>query len=122
MGRMNSDVSSDMTAEFTWDDAWFGGSCLQISGGTDVSYLHLFKTKYKTANTGDKIRIRYKVLSGSGAIAWACTTEEKLTESAYDAEISRVISSAALPSDEWVEVVTNIGGAVLYSQTMPHWH
>ena len=110
MGRMNSDVSSDMTAEFTWDDAWFGGSCLQISGGTDVSYLHLFKTKYKTANTGDKIRIRYKVLSGSGAIAWACTTEEKLTESAYDAEISRVISSAALPSDEWVEVVTNIGG------------
>ena len=109
MGKNADDASEDMTAEFTWDDAWFGGSCLQISGQTDAAYLQLFKTKYTTANTGDKILIRYKVVSGSGTMAWACTTEEKLT-STSDIEVSRTIATNASAGEEWQTVTTNIGG------------
>ncbi len=109
MGKSESDVSEDMTAEFSWDDAWFGGSCLQISGETDQAYLQLFKTKYDMANTGDKITIRYKVVSGSGTMAWACATEESLTGSG-NSEISRTIATNATASEDWVTVTANIGG------------
>ena len=75
MGRTAEEVSDDLTAEFIWDDAWLGGSCLQISGATEQTYLQLFKTKYSTANSGDYMTIRYKVLSGSGTLSWACSKE-----------------------------------------------
>lgn len=48
-----TDASDEVTAEsldglidvtFTWDDAYFGGSCLDISGATDYSRIKLFKT------------------------------------------------------------------------------
>ena len=42
MGRDEADVpESGLTATFTWDDAWFGGSCMRISGTTDGEYLQL---------------------------------------------------------------------------------
>ena len=60
MGRDDSDVpESGLTATFTWDDAWFGGSCMRISGTTDGEYLQLFKTKYPVV-AGDRLTIRYK--------------------------------------------------------------
>ena len=108
MGKNADDASEDMTAEFTWDDAWFGGSCLQISGQTDAAYLQLFKTKYATASN-DKLTIRYKVVSGSGTMAWACTTEERLG-STGNKEISRSIVSNAAVTDDWQLVETNVGG------------
>ena len=104
MGKNASDASTDMKAEFTWDDAWFGGSCLQISGATDAAYLQLFKTKYATAQSGDKLTIRYKVLSGNGKIEWACSTEAAPTKA-----VSATIISNAAASDEWVEKTINIG-------------
>ena len=104
MGKNASDASSDLTAEFTWDDAWFGGSSLQISGGTTAAYLQLFKTKYKTATSGDYITIRYKVLSGTGSIAWACSTEDAPTT-----EVSATIKNNASATDGWQEVRTSIG-------------
>lgn len=33
-----------VTAELTWDDAYFGGSCLRLKGQTDFSRVKLFKT------------------------------------------------------------------------------
>ena len=97
MGKNASDASTDLTAEFTWDDAWFGGSCLQISGATDKAYLQLFKTKYPVINN-DKITIRYKVVSGSGSIALTTSTENQPTT-----EISATIIANAAAEDEWVE-------------------
>ena len=105
MGKSASDVSKELTAEFTWDDAWFGGSCLQISGATATgAYLQLFKTKYKTATSGDYITIRYKVLSGTGSMAWACSIEDAPTT-----EVSATIKNNAAETDGWQEVRTPIG-------------
>ena len=104
MGKNASDATTDMKAEFNWTDAWFGGSCLQISGATDAAYLQLFKTKYQTARTGDKLTIRYKVLSGNGKMEWACSTEaDPLTA------VTATISSNATTSGGWIEKTINIG-------------
>lgn len=104
MGKNPTDASTDMKAQFTWSDAWFGGSCLQISGETATSYLQLFKTMYKTANTGDKLKIRYKVLSGNGRIEWACSTKTDPTT-----EVSASINSNATATGKWEEKEINIG-------------
>ena len=104
MGKNAADASKDLTAEFTWNDAWFGGSCLQISGATKAAYLQLFKTKYKTAVSGDYITIRYKVLYGTGSIAWACSTEDAPTT-----EVSATIkNNASSDTEGWQEVRTPI--------------
>ena len=104
MGKNASDASKDLTAAFVWDDAWFGGSCLQISGATTAAYLQLFKTKYKTATTGDYITIRYKVLSGTGSLSWACSTEDAPTT-----EVSATIkNNVSAETEGWQEVRTQI--------------
>lgn len=75
LGRDASDVPSNLKASFTWEDAWFGGSCMQITGSeAGEAFLHLFKTKYELQN-GDKLKIRYKIVSGKGQLDWACSAE-----------------------------------------------
>ena len=104
MGRTEEEVSTDLTAEFTWDDAWFGGSCLQISGATTETYLQLFKTKYEVSTT-DYVTIRYKYLSGTGTLAW--------TTSAVEEEgtlITKEIKDATPDENGWIKVETQING------------
>lgn len=65
LGRNASDVPANgLDAAFTWDDAYFGGSTIRISGTSADEYLHLFKTKY-TLKAGDVITFKYKVNEGS---------------------------------------------------------
>ena len=116
MGRTEAEVSSDLKAEFTWDDAYFGGSCLQISGGTEVTYAQLFKTNYAVANSGDYLTIRYKVLSGSGSLAWACSKK-----GSEDKPVEKSIKAGVSASDEWITVQTQIaqrGGIDLRNSTI----
>ena len=104
MGRTSAEVSTDLKAEFTWDDAWLGGSCLQISGETLGTYLQLFKTKYDV-KANDYITIRYKYLSGTGSLAWACSAwGEESTE------VSKDIKDATPDENGWITVETPIGG------------
>lgn len=51
-------------ADFTFDDAWFGGSCLKMSGATDFSRVKLFKTKF-TVQPDYTLSVTYKVLNGT---------------------------------------------------------
>ena len=104
MGRTEEEVSDDLHAEFTWDDAWLGGSCLQISGATEQTYLHLFKTKYPTKKSGDYLTIRYKILSGSGTLSWACSKEGSETT-----VVEKAISSTKEDENGWITVNTQIG-------------
>ena len=46
--------------DFTFDDAWFAGSCLKIHGATKRSDVRLFATKWKVANGDDEFRIVFK--------------------------------------------------------------
>lgn len=58
-----------LKATFTWEDAWFGGSSLQITGdNANSEFLHLFKTKF-ALKAGDKIRLRVKIVNGSTKLA-----------------------------------------------------
>ncbi|MEG1642705.1 MAG: LamG-like jellyroll fold domain-containing protein [Bacteroidales bacterium] len=106
MGRNEANVSSDLKAEFIWDDAWFGGSCLQISGETKSTYTQLFKTKYNTNISGDYITIRYKVVSGVGSLAWACSVEKDPGK-----EVLSTIKNNAKPENGWVELRTQIANS-----------
>ena len=102
MGKNASDATTDMVAEFTWDDAWFGGSCLQITGATDNAYLQLFKTKYALMNN-DVFTIRYKVVSGTGSIKLTTSTEANPTT-----ETSEYIVENAVADDEWLVATISV--------------
>ncbi|MBO7230001.1 MAG: hypothetical protein J6V20_01125 [Bacteroidaceae bacterium] len=65
LGRDASDVAENgLDAEFSWDDAYVGGSTVRIFGSTTEEYLHLFKTKFQV-NNGDVITLRYKLAYGN---------------------------------------------------------
>ncbi len=49
--------------DFTYDDAWFGGSCLKLHGQTSRSDIRLFATKW-TVKSGATFRLTYKDKSG----------------------------------------------------------
>ena len=57
----------NLAADFTWDDAYFGGSCLQIVGTTEQEYLHLFKTDFDI-DWEQVITVRYKILEGEADV------------------------------------------------------
>ena len=116
MGKNATDASTDMTAEFTWDDAWFGGSCLQISGATEKAYLQLFKTKYEVKDK-DVITIRYKVLSGTGKISLTLSTEDD----AKSEKNSVIVDSASANGDTWKEKTIKVnarGGVNINGKTI----
>ncbi len=56
-----------LSADFIWEDAYVGGSCLQIAGTSADEYLHLFKTNLAIANNNE-IRISYKLVEGEADV------------------------------------------------------
>ena len=67
---MDGDVDPNdvnLEATFTWDDAYFGGSCMQVTGSAQKEYLHLFKTDF-AVDFYQYITVRYKLLEGSGNV------------------------------------------------------
>lgn len=78
---MNKDVSASnvhMSANFTWDDAYVGGSCLRIAGTSSEEYLHLFKTNF-AVNSSTKVRLTFKILSGSADISVMLSSSSSTT-------------------------------------------
>ncbi len=81
MGRATSNVPKDTKATFTYEDAWFGGSCMKVTfdaavtGTTNARYIQLYKTEFPI-NEGDTytLRVRYKVLQGSAAMHYMLST------------------------------------------------
>ena len=112
MGRDETDVpESGLTATFTWDDAWFGGSCMRITGSTDGEYLQLFKMNYPVV-AGDKLTIRYKLLSGSVSMEWAAATT-----SSIEGTTARIRGNNNL--GEWQEVTVEISDESIADLNIP---
>ena len=59
-----SNYSSLVKADLTFDDAYFGGSCLSLHGQTAFSRVKLFKTLLPVDGE-DKISLTYKVMNGT---------------------------------------------------------
>lgn len=59
-GDGKSVPAKSIAMDFTFDDAWFGGSCLKVHGETDRSDVRLFATKWTVDSSDDIFRIVYK--------------------------------------------------------------
>ena len=79
-----SEVS--LNASITWEDAYVGGSCLQISGSTDQEYLHLFKTNF-TVDFMQVITVRYKLLEGTGNVSLVLAPASNPTVAEHDGDL-----------------------------------
>lgn len=73
--------TQSLQADFTYDDAWFGGSCLRLHGATPRTDVRLFATQWPVANGDDAFRIVLKpqgeaqthltlMLRKKGSTAW----------------------------------------------------
>lgn len=106
LGTEKTDVpSTGLDAHFTWDDAYFGGSTLRITGTTNNEYLHLFKTKYQL-KTGDVVTVRYKVNGGSTNMKLVLAAEGAETQgSSYELCAKNTVADETA----WVEKTFTVG-------------
>lgn len=110
MGKEESDVPADgLDAQFTWDDAYVGGSCLRIFGSTDNEYLHLFKTDF-LLNKGDVITVRYKLMRGQADINLVLSAKGKESTILRENNL-KVLTMKEVADDEiWVQKTFKISG------------
>lgn len=59
-----ANLSGLINADFTFDDAWFGGSSVKFHGATNFSRVKLFKTKL-AVQPDYEFSVTYKVLKGT---------------------------------------------------------
>ena len=108
LGREASDVATNgLDAEFTWEDAYVGGSTVRIFGSTTEEYLHLFKTKFEVKD-GDVITFRYKLVGGKA--------DMNLVLTAIGAESTPLSNNLVLctadqfaDEDKWIEKKFTVG-------------
>jgi endo-beta-N-acetylglucosaminidase D len=118
MGREASSVPAGLKAKFTWNDAWFGGSCMEVSGtNSGNAFIHLFKTKYSLQN-GDKLKIRFKVVDGSADINWALSAEGSENSAVQESIATK--SFVGSNKNAWIEreVIIGQGGLSLSGKTL----
>ena len=73
MQRTVEEGTVNLNVGFTYEDAFFGGSCLKIEGTTDTEYLHLFKSAM-TGLGSKTVTVRYKLLEGTGDVRLVLTS------------------------------------------------
>ncbi len=59
-GNGKSVPADAINLDFTFDDAWFAGSCLKIHGATQRSDVRLFATKWNVESGNDEFRLTFK--------------------------------------------------------------
>ena len=106
LGRNVPETGLD--AEFTWDDAYVGGSCVRVFGTHPNEYLHLFKTQY-ALQTGDVITFRYKHLSGSGDVKLVLTAKGSETNPINENGFTLLTRDQAIDDEHWVEKTFTVG-------------
>lgn len=114
LGRTSNDVATDgLDAEFTWDDAYVGGSTVRIFGSTTEEYLHLFKTKFNVVN-GDVITFRYKLASGNADVNLVLTATGNESKPLGNLVLCTVDQWA--DEDIWVEKSFTVGKDISASE------
>lgn len=100
LGKTPDKIPGDgLSASFTWDDAYFGGSCLRIGGDSEAdSYLHLFKTQF-AVQPGDEITVRYKLVAGRADLDLVLTDEG--SESTPSSDFTLMTTSDTPDDGSW---------------------
>ena len=93
--------------DFTFDDAWFGGSCLKIHGATKRSDVRLFATKWNVASANDEFRIVFKPKSS------ASNLELMVAKQGGESSFVYVPVTGSIKAGEWNEVVIKASEAGL---------
>lgn len=116
LGRTADDVpSTGLDAEFTWDDAYVGGSSLRIYGTTADEYLHLFKTEY-ALQAGDVITVRYKVRKGAADMNLVLTAKGAESAAVNEGDFALLTTSQETDEDEWAERTYTVSGSLAGSE------
>ncbi len=109
LGGDAADVPANgLDAQFVWDDAWFGGSCLRIFGSHSNEYLHLFKTQYALSQ-GDVITLRYKLMGGKADMSLALTAEGQENTTINESDFNVMTTSTEADDEVWVEKKFTVG-------------
>ncbi len=98
-GNGSTVPAQPIQADFTFDDAWFGGSCLKLHGATTQSDVRLFATKWNVESANDAFRLTYKVNSGTASCLEVMVGRENTTSIAY------VPVPAAKEQGKWQTVI-----------------
>ena len=95
-------------AGLTFDDAWWGGSCLQLDGATTFSRVKLFKTKL-AASADKRLSLVYKTLNGKQSHAKLFVA----LRSDIQADGTATYKEIAIPNTsrqgEWTKFETTLG-------------
>lgn len=100
--------ATGLDAEFTWDDAYVGGSCVRVFGTHTNEYLHLFKTQY-ALQAGDVITFRYKHLSGSGDVKLVLTAKDSETNPINENAFTLLTRDQAIDDEHWTTKTFTVG-------------
>lgn len=108
LGREPQKANTGLDAEFTWDDAWTGGSCVRVYGNSAKAYLHLFKTEY-ALQPGDVVSFTYKTRAGEADLSLALSAK-----GAESSEVTLPMGRACGPGQEqatghWQTVTATVG-------------
>ena len=118
LGRTTSGATTGLDAQFVWDDAYVGGSCLEISGTTSGAYLHLFKTQF-ALQAGDIITLRYKLAGGSANADLAFSALGSESTVITGSEFNVIAAEQHHDSDVWMEKTFTVGeGNTLAGKTI----
>lgn len=108
-GLLTKDVpATGLDAEFTWDDAYVGGSCVRVFGSNANEYLHLFKTQY-ALQAGDVITFKYKHLSGAGDVKLVLTAKDSETNPINENAFTLLTRDQAIDDEHWTTKTFTVG-------------
>lgn len=112
LGKESTDVPANgLDAQFTWDDAYVGGSCLRIFGSTSDEYLHLFKTDF-TLKLNDVITVRYKLMKGQSDVNLVLSAKGNETTILRESGLKVVTTSEVADDEVWVEKTFKVSGGL----------
>ena len=101
-------VPADAVAlDFTYDDAWFAGSCLKIHGATKRSDVRLFATKWSVASADDEFRLVFKPKAATSNLELMVAKEGGEKNFVY------IPVAGYIKAGEWNEVVIKASEAGL---------
>ncbi|MBR1733181.1 MAG: endo-beta-N-acetylglucosaminidase, partial [Alloprevotella sp.] len=101
--------ASGLDADFTWDEAYVGGSTLRIFGSTPEEYLHLFKTQF-ALQEGDVITFRYKLKAGSGQANLVLTAEGAENTPLNESGFAVLTADQQADVEDWITKEFTVGG------------